>query len=431
VDSTSTLYHLSTYVILPLIVAAAIYGAFLISALDIIRRNNLFEIWFKSIDIDSSFNRWLSGARDVSGNARVMFKTFLYYIFFCILFSLGGFAIAYLCRFKSRMKKYAFSLLTGTAVFALAFIFFKKLFTYDLQYRCLPIIFLITVLISLGKFIKQKEKTEYLFLSAVSLFSLFMALRIFFLAWAGHYGFYILLPGMIVYYIFFFKIAAEALNSPVARRFFSLGFLFLFILFIMSHFSISRLCYRSKTLKISSPRGTLYTFNNSRENRCKELIEFLKGNTDKQESLVIFPEGLTVNFLSGRANPLYYYSYLPHELAQPKMMDSIISDMKNKRVDYVVLTQRDAAEYGHAVFGRDYAEPIWKYVSENYILYKQFGPFPFTSQDYGIALFKRRAQPIFGASNIRERFKLEFPRISIKFPRIIPEIIRDYSVFDS
>lgn len=385
------LYHLSTYVILPFIFTVAIYGLFLISALDIMRKSNSLDIWFKVINIDIPFNRWLSGTGDILGNIQIIFKVSLYYLFFCIFFSIGGFAIAYLYRFKTKLKRYIFSLLIGSVFFGIVFISFKKIFTYDLQYRCLPLICLITILISLWKFTKQKEKAEYLFLVTISLFSLFMVSRMLFSAWAGHYGFYILTPGMVVYYIFFLKIIAEALNSTAARRFFSLGFLFIFILFITSHFDISRLCYQNKTLKISSPRGTLYAFNNDRENRCKELIEFLRQNTDKKESLVIFPEGLTVNFLSERENPLYYYSYLPHELAQAKMIESIISDMENKKVDYVVLTQRDTAEYGYPIFGKDYGERLWNYISENYILYKQFGPFPFTSQDYGIVLFRRKA----------------------------------------
>jgi len=384
-------YNLLIYAVLPFVFAASVYSLFLIKSFDIMQKSNFIDIGFKNININNTFTGWLSGAQDIPGNTWIMFKSFLYYIFLCIFFILGGSIITYIYLSKSKRKRIAFSLLTGLVFIGGSFIFFKGFFTYTLQYRCLPLICLVTILVSAWRFIKMKNKTEHLFIVTISLFSLFLMMRTLFYVWAGHYGFYILVPGMIIYYVFFFKIAAEFIKSDIVKRFFRLGFLCIFILFIISHFAISRLCYLAKTLKVLSPRGVLYVFDNDRENRCKELIGFLRENTGKKENLVVFPEGLTVNFLSERKNPLYYYIYLPLDLAKAGVIDNIISDMKDKNVDYVALVQRDTSEYGHAIFGKDYAEPLWKYISENYILYKQFGPFPFTSQDYGIALFKRKA----------------------------------------
>ncbi|MBU1148422.1 MAG: hypothetical protein KKD11_08750, partial [Candidatus Omnitrophica bacterium] len=118
--------------------------------------------------------------------------------------------------------------------------------------------------------------------------------------------------------------------------------------------------------------------------------EFLGENTLKDESMVVFPEGVVLNFLSERENPLYYYSYLPVELIKEDVVDEVISGIEEEEVNYIVLTQRDTTEYGYKAFGKDYATEIMKYIRENYILYKQFGPFPFTTEEYGIALFKRK-----------------------------------------
>lgn len=384
-------HYLLVYAVLPLVFSFFVYGLFLIRSFDILPKSNLFDIWLKNINIDNLFIQQLSGVYNIVGNTLISLRVFLYYLLLCIFFIIAGFIIEYLLRSGSLFKKMAFSLAGGFIFLGASLIFFRKLFTYDLQYRCLPLICLLTICISVWKFIKKADKTEYIFIIAISLFSLFLMARMLLRVWAGHYGFYILVPGMLVYYIFFFKMLAEGLNSALVRGCFKLGFLWIFILFIISHFNISRLCYQNKTLKISSPRGTLYTFNNEREKRCKELIEFLQGHTDNEESLVVFPEGLTINFLSERKNPLYYYIYLPMDLAKPEVLMSIISDMKNKNIDYVALVQRDTTEYGYAVFGKDYGEQLWNYISENYILYKQFGPLPFTSQDFGIALFRRKA----------------------------------------
>lgn len=384
-------YNLLVYAVLPFVLAITIYGLFLIKSFGALKESNLFYIGFNNMNINDKFTGWLSGASDIPGNTRIMFRSILYYLFFCLIFVLGGFILAHISRFKPLLKRISCVLLVGLFFIGGSSLLLKKIFTYDLQYRCLPLICLATILISLYRFVKAKSRKDYLFIAAISLFSLFLMMRTLFYVWAGHYGFSILVPGMIVYYIFFFKIIADFIRSDIAKMFLNLGLLSIFVLFIIWHFSISRLCYLNKTLEVSSLRGNLYVFNNIRERRCKELIEFLKSNTDEKESLAVFPEGLAINFLSGRNNPLYYYIYLPLDLAKKEVTGNIISDMEAKRVDYVALVQRDASEYGKPVFGRDYGELLWNYILENYILYKQFGPFPFTTEGYGIALFKRKA----------------------------------------
>jgi len=384
-------HHLLIYVALPVVSTALIYGFFLVKAFDALKKNNALDIWFNTININNPFTRWLAGTQDILGNTAVIFKVFLYYLFFCVFFGLGGFIAAYVYPLRPVLARNTLCFLIGVLLIGIGAILFKKVFTYDLQYRCLPLICMLIIPVSLWEYLKTEEKTEYIFIITISLFSLFLMARVLLRAWAGHYGFYLLIPGMIIYYAFFLKILAGFLNFKIARILFSLGFLCIFILFIISHLNISRLCYASKTLKVSSPRGTLYVFDNDRENKCKELIEFLRDNTGREESLAVFPEGLTINFFAERENPLYFYSYLPVDLAKAEVAESIISDIRNKKVDYIALVQRDTTEYGYAVFGKDYAVSIWEYISDNYVLYKQFGPFPFTSAKYGIALFKRKA----------------------------------------
>ena len=378
------------YLILPLGCAIFVYSLFFIASGEVIEKSNLFDIGRGCISIKDGFTKWLFGASDIFGNIFIMVKTFLYYILFSIFFGLGGFILTYVWR-KRRLRllsRIFLSFLISTISIWLGFIFFKKLFPiYDLQYRSLPIICLLTIFISLWKFIKDKKRVEDLFIISVSIFSLFLMFRMLFHVWAGHYGFYILVPGVIVYYVFFLKIAAGALKSNIARRFFKVGFIFIFTLFIMSHFSISRFCYKLRTLKISSKRGDLYVFNNDKERRCKELISFLGEHTDRKETVVIIAEGLAINFLSERKNPLYYYSYLNIDLDKKDVLDRIISDMESEKVDYVAWMHN---ERGYIAFGKDYGKELKEYILENYVLYRQFGPFPSTSEKYGIALFKRK-----------------------------------------
>jgi len=379
--------NMALCVIIPSVLAVLIYALFLMSS--VVRDSNLFEIWVMSSDVRTAFAGWLSGIDDMPQNLSKILRNILHYSVLCFLFAAGGLAISLLNRKKSVLR-IVFSVFIGLPVLAASFFLYKRFFvSYDLQYRSLPVICLATILISAIGAVRQKERTENISIFIISVFSLLLMSRMLLHVWAGHYGFYILVPALIVYHIFFLKIVAAPLKSAVAKRFFRAGFLLIFILFMVSHFRISNLCYSHRNLRFTSKRGSMNVFRNDREYRLAELMKFLDVYAKKGETLVVFPEGLVVNFMLEKENPLYYYSYHPVDLAKKGVSDEVIRGLEDEKVDYVVLTQRRTDKYGYAVFGKDYAQDIFKYVLDNYQLYKQFGPFPFTTKKYGTALFKR------------------------------------------
>ncbi len=375
-------------VIAPSAAAVVIYALFL--TVGAVRESSLFDIWARSSDIRSAFTGWLAGFDDVRQNLSIMLMTILYYSALWLLFAAAGLSIGLLSRKKSVLR-IASSVIAGLSVLAAGFFMYKKFFvSYDMQYRALPVICLAAMLVSGIGAVRQRQRDENILIFMLSLFSLLLMSRMLLHVWAGHYGFYILVPAIIVYHTFFFKTAAAPLRSAAARRFFRAGFLLIFTLFILSHFKISDLCYSHRTLRFASKRGSISVFNDEGGRRLAELMRFLDSDAKSGETLVVFPEGLVINFILEKENPLYYYSYHPVDLAKNGVSDEVIRGLRENKVDYVVLTQRRTDKYGYAVFGKDYARDIMKYVFDNYELYKQFGPFPFTTEKYGVALFKRR-----------------------------------------
>jgi hypothetical protein len=280
--------------------------------------------------------------------------------------------------------------LIGAVTLSVAYIFVKRFFAYHLQYRMLPFICLGMALGVFQKQVNHKKNIDHVFIAVLSAFSFFLMSRVLFFAWAGQYGFYILTPALIVYYTFFLKTIPGFIKLNSVRIFFTVCFMALSIFFIINHFSISKYFYQNKTLKIFSLAGNINIFNNTRDYRVKELIEFLAENTNEKDTLAVFPEGILINFLSKRENPLYYYQYLPLDLVRESVEDGIIKDMKNKKIDYVVINQRNTSEYGYIAFGYDYGKKISNYIINNYDFYKQFGSFQSAGQDYGIVVFKRK-----------------------------------------
>ncbi|MBL7151805.1 MAG: glycosyltransferase family 39 protein [Candidatus Omnitrophica bacterium] len=386
------LHQLCAYILLPVSIAASFYILLWVKGADL--SYPVFEMFFLNTNRQFLFPRWLSGIENLSQNLGIIGLAFLYYLALALLFILGGLFLRRLLRFKPGFIRDIFSTLAIFFFILCGLFFVKHYFPFDWQYRPLPVFLLVIIFISIARSLKSKKPQlvkESIMLLFLSIFSLLLLIRMVFFVRAGHYGFYLLAPGMIAYQVFFLKTAPDLfLGAPAQRTFFKTGFFFIFIFFMLAHFNLSKFCYANKTLKITSPRGTLYAFDNSRERNCRRLIQYLIENTDADDTLVVFPEGLPINFLAQRNNPLYYNTYIPADLSKKGATELVLNQLRLYKVDYVVINQRGTLEFGYRAFGIDYAQPIWEYIKEDYMLIKQFGPFPYTTQEFGIALFKRR-----------------------------------------
>lgn len=360
----------------PLLSAAAVYAVFFLSIPDSALRQFVLDRIFLNMDSGYIFTRWMSGIGDFRQNLLLIFKSILGYIFLAGLFLCGAF-------FAGRLRRFQYRLFILAACAALALFFIKKSFPFDWQFRPLPLICLMVTAVSIYR------KQPLLF--CLSAFSFLLLVRVLFFVRPGHFGFYLVVPALAAYYIFFISIIPSFFaGGPAARAFYNTGLALVFIFFIAGHFGLSRFSYQSRTLEVSTNRGTIYTFNNPRERNIRSLIAYLLDNTRPAETLVVFPEGLPVNFLAGRANPLAYNTFTPIDLVTKGVSEEIIQGLESQRVDYIAINQRELSEFGCRAFGIDYAQPLWGYIKNNYTLIKRFGPFPYTTDEFGIALFKRR-----------------------------------------
>ena len=342
----------------PVFAAGTTYYIFFVLSEGMIGRSNLRDVFLSNVNTGNLFSMNLFGSGDFFKSGMVIAKTSIYYVLLCAFFISGGYLAGYTGRSKNRFLKPVAYFLIIALVFSAARWFLEMFFAYYLQYRALPLILLIMSAVFLIRFWKDKANARYALISGLSLFSFFLMPRIFLKAWAGQFGFYLLVPAMIVYYVFFLKVIPDFLKQEKVRNFYRLCFIFLSALFIVSHFNISRFFYENRTLEISSERGRLYVLDRKANYINKELIDFLAKNTRDDETLAVFPEGVFINFLSKRENPLYYYQYLPVDLVRESLEDDIIKEMEIKKIDYVVIHPRNVAEYGYVAFGYDYGKNI-------------------------------------------------------------------------
>ena len=369
--SKNRLKDIALHCLFPIITAGFIYAIF--------SSTGDTDLFLKNLDLSAPFTAGLMGTDDLFFNIASILKIILYYLAIStLLFSAGS--------ILSKNKNLV-AIPLALAVIAVAVFVQVRFFPYYMQYRCAPLICISLCVIAYKNYLRTRDK-KFLFLMVFSVFSILLLARILFKTWAGQYGFYLLVPGMLCYYVFFLKIIPEMSTNRISQRFYRLGFVIVSIAFIVSHASISAYAYKNRALKISTGKGNIFVY--PAYHRVKELLNYLIYNTGPSDSLVVFPEGLTLNFLAERKNPVYKFTYFPVDFAETGFEKEVIDTLEEKEVAYVAILPRDTSEYGAARFGIDYAHEIPRYLEKNYTIEKQFGPMPFTSDEFSAVLLKRK-----------------------------------------
>lgn len=130
----------------------------------------------------------------------------------------------------------------------------------------------------------------------------------------------------------------------------------------------------------------------------KHAIKWLLQNTRPEDSVLVLPEGISINYFSRRVNPTRQINFMPPEILMYGE-DRVLADLQARPADYCVLVHRVTGEYGDkfALFGLIYGQSIAQWVAENYIGVARFGVMPLhpdrlkdTKIEWGVAIMKRK-----------------------------------------
>ena len=118
-----------------------------------------------------------------------------------------------------------------------------------------------------------------------------------------------------------------------------------------------------KKEKILTPKGIVYTY--QKNSAIKKAVEFVERKTEKDDTVLVLPEGLSVNVLTGRKSDNKFYSLIPLYV-EIFGEDLIIERFKKTLPEYILITNYDTSNYYYTSFGNDYAEEIYRFISNNY-----------------------------------------------------------------
>jgi hypothetical protein len=114
-------------------------------------------------------------------------------------------------------------------------------------------------------------------------------------------------------------------------------------------------------------------------------------------TLLVLPEGSSLNYWLRRRNPSRYLLFLPTEIAAFGEA-AMLADLEAEPPDFAVLAHRDAGEFGVGAFGRDprNGRRLRAWLDAHYERVERIGPEPFGSDGFGLVILRRR--PGVGAS---------------------------------
>ncbi len=193
---------------------------------------------------------------------------------------------------------------------------------------------------------RKSDKNKRFFVAA----SILVSLKIFFALTLQSYGVYFLPFGLIALFI----TIPDKLKKP-------LGTLIICAAVILGIKNVQALSLKKE--KIQTRNGVVYIFQHN--SAIKKAVEFIENKTDKDDTIIVLPEGLSVNVLTGRKSDNKFYSLIPLYV-ETFGEDLIIERLEKTLPEYILITNYDTSNYYYSSFGNDYAKEIYRFISDNY-----------------------------------------------------------------
>lgn len=204
--------------------------------------------------------------------------------------------------------------------------------------------------------IRRKQISENRMFFAIA--SLLISMKIFFAETLLSYG------------VFFVSFALISIFILIPQKFKKSLFIILLICsFVFGLKNMENL--RAKNIKIQNENGIFYT-NSAYGNSINELIKYIKINSTSSDRVVVYPEGLVVNFFTKRDSDDKFYSLTPLYV-ETFGEELIVKRFEYIKPEFIVISNYNTSNYYYSHFGQDYAKNLYEYIIRNYTYEKNIG----------------------------------------------------------
>jgi hypothetical protein len=263
----------------------------------------------------------------------------------------------------------------------------------DLQYCCLPLLMGISFLVALYSLYQGVDTRRDLALCTLIMVTGSLVARLLFKIGPVACGFVWAVTAVVFYYFFFVVVLPKLWRRiwpdfPVTL--YSAILLVFFVLLAGGYLKRSNAAHAQLAYRVLTEKGGIFTWKDDVTVKIMDAVRYLRTDTPTDATVTVLPECHSINFFSDRKDPLPFAVYMPMTF-EMFGEDDMISRFRTAKVDYIVLVSRWTPEQGKRSFGIDYALRFHEWIRQNYTVAKQFGPYPFTSDEFGIAILKRNS----------------------------------------
>jgi hypothetical protein len=140
---------------------------------------------------------------------------------------------------------------------------------------------------------------------------------------------------------------------------------------------------RQPAVRVETVRGAYLDTNTDRAAAISGVLDELRAAP--AGTLAVVPEGVSINYFSGRRSPLRRYLFTPPETGDPRIEADVVREWRAHPPDFVAVTSRSVSEYGARGFGEDYDRDLARLIAADYGRVGEWG-----GVGYTITLMRRQ-----------------------------------------
>jgi len=146
--------------------------------------------------------------------------------------------------------------------------------------------------------------------------------------------------------------------------------------------------YAEKNFPVGSGADQFFS-SEARGTFAAAALEEMHRRVGPQQTVAVLPEGVMLNYLARRAASTPYVVFMPLDVVVFRE-ERILDAFQQHPPDFVLLVHKDTSEFGYTYFGRDYAQPLFSWVTEHYRPVWRVGAMPFQEHQFGIVMLEHR-----------------------------------------
>ena len=280
----------------------------------------------------------------------------------------------------SKKKTIFVALLTSPIVLFATMILFKKAVLNHINiFSWLPVACIVMLIFNLFQ-VKTKKR---LMIDILLIFSVLTSARLNF-SFMGKGGYEIFLELFPLLTCLIWLLSSKLLRSERVKSALSVFFIVYSILFLLW----SEMAVFGDFYTIKSQVGKFRT-SVSLGNPAQKTIDWINSNTKPTDEIVVLPEGVMINFMTGRpSNPKFYHLIPNHISALGE--NKVVEGLAEHKPDYFIINNVSYLSYGKRYICKDFGFGICNFVNENYDFVTRFESD--TSVHFFMDIYKKKSK---------------------------------------